>query len=58
MKNEFSFSEEEMNGIVEETYEKLIKSCRILIEETNCSNEQIVALLSVVASNFAPKSEK
>jgi len=43
-----------MNGIVEEIYTNIIKECEKLKDETNCPNEQIVALLSVIASNFAP----
>ena len=58
MKNSYSFSQEEMNGIVEETYAKIIKECENLKKITNCPNEQIVALLSVIASNFAPLTEK
>ena len=58
MKNSYSFSHEEMNGIVEETYAKIIKECENLKKITNCPNEQIVALLSVIASNFAPLTEE
>ena len=43
-----------MNGIVEEIYKNIIKECEKLKNETNCPNEQVVALLSVIASNFAP----
>ena len=32
----------------------IIKECEKLKDETNCPNEQVVALLSVIASNFAP----
>tara|TARA_A100001035_G_scaffold258485_1_gene235237 strand:- start:138 stop:290 length:153 start_codon:yes stop_codon:yes gene_type:complete len=46
-----------MNGIVEDTYAKIIKECERLKKNTNCPNEQIVALLSVIASNFAITSE-
>ena len=58
MKDSYAFSPEEMNGIVEETYAKIIKECENLKKITNCQNEQIVALLSVIASNFAPITEK
>ena len=58
MKNSYSFSHEEMNGIVEETYAKIIKECENLKKITNCPNEQVVALLSVIASNFATYNEK
>ena len=50
----YSFNQEQMNGIVEETYTNIIKKCEKLKDETNCPNEQVVALLSVIASNFAP----
>ena len=43
-----------MNGIVEEIYANIVKECEKLKNETNCPNEQVVALLSVIASNFAP----
>ena len=54
MNKPYSFNEEEMNGIVEEIYTNIIKECEKLKQETNCPNEQVVALLSVIASNFAP----
>ena len=54
MNNPYSFNQEQMNGIVEEIYENIIKQCQKLKDETNCPNEQVVALLSVIASNFAP----
>ena len=50
----YSFSNEEMNGIVEETYNNIVKECENLKKITKCPNEQIVALLSVIASSFAP----
>ena len=50
----YSFNQEQMKGIVEETYTNIIKKCEKLKDETNCPNEQVVALLSVIASNFAP----
>ena len=53
MKMPYSFSEEQMNGIVEDTYANIIKECENLKKNTNCPNEQVVALLSVIASNFA-----
>ncbi len=53
MNKPYSFSNEEMNGIVEDTYSNIIKECETLKKNTNCTNEQIVALLSVIASNFA-----
>tara|TARA_A100001388_G_C28419758_1_gene334511 strand:- start:139 stop:291 length:153 start_codon:yes stop_codon:yes gene_type:complete len=47
-----------MNGIVEDTYANIIKECENLKNRTNCPNEQVLALLSVIASNFATKTEK
>ena len=58
MHKPYSFSNEQMNGIVEDTYSKIIKECENLKKNTNCPNEQVVALLSVIASNFATSTEK
>ena len=58
MKNQFSFSNDQMNGIVEDTFANIIKECENLKKNTNCPNEQVVALLSVIASNFATTTEK
>ena len=58
MKKPYSFSNDQMNGIVEETYANIIKECENLKKVTNCPNEQLVALLSVVASSYAPLSNK
>ena len=57
MNEPYSFNKNQMNGIVEEIYANIIKECKKLKEETNCPNEQVVALLSVIASNFAPLDE-
>ena len=57
MNNPYSFSIDQMNGIVEDTYAKIIKECENLKKNTNCPNEQVVALLSVIASNYATTSE-
>ena len=54
MNKPYSFNEEQMNGIVEEIYTNIVNECEKLKKETNCPNEQVVALLSVIASNFAP----
>ena len=54
MTKPYSFNQDQMNGIVEEIYTNIIKECEKLKYETNCPNEQVVALLSVIASNFAP----
>ena len=53
MNKPYAFNNEQMNGIVEDTYSQIIKECENLKKSTNCPNEQIVALLSVIASNFA-----
>ena len=58
MNKPYSFSIDQMNGIVEDTYSKIIKECENLKKNTNCPNEQVVALLSVIASNFAITTEK
>ena len=54
----YSFSNEQMNGVVEDTYANIIKECENLKKITNCPNEQVLALLSVIASNFATKTKK
>ena len=54
MNQSYSFNKEQMNGIVEEIYGNIINECERLKEETNCPDEQVVALLSVIASNFTP----
>ena len=58
MQKSYSFSNDQMNGIVEDTYSNIIKECENLKKITNCPNEQVVALLSVIASNFATTTEK
>ena len=58
MNKQYSFSNEQMNGIVEDTYSNIIKECEKLKKNTNCPNEQVVALLSVIASNFATSTKK
>ena len=57
MNKPYSFNQDQMNGIVEEIYTDIMKECNRLKNETNCSNEQVVALLSVIASNFAQRVE-
>ena len=54
MTKPYSFNQDQMNGIVEEIYMNIINECEKLKNETNCPNEQVVALLSVIASKFAP----
>ena len=58
MNKPYSFNQDQMNGIVEEIYKNIIKQCEKLKYETNCPNEQIVALLSVIASNYATAKEQ
>ena len=58
MNKKFSFSEDEMNGIVEDTYKNIINECKNLIKETKCPNEQVIALLSLVASTYTPTLSK
>ena len=58
MNKPYSFSINQMNGIVEDTYAKIINECENLKKNTNCPNEQVVALLSVIASNFATTTKK
>ncbi len=58
MNKPYSFSIDQMNGIVEDTYAKIINECENLKNNTNCPNEQVVALLSVIASNYATSTEK
>ena len=58
MNKTYSFSNDEMKGIVEDTYSNIIKECENLKKNTNCPNEQVLALLSVIASNYATKTEK
>ena len=58
MNKPYSFSNDQMNGIVENTYANIIKECENLKKITNCTNEQVLALLSVIASNFTIKTQK
>ena len=58
MNKPYSFSIDQMNGIVEDTYSKIIIECENLKKNTKCPNEQVVALLSVIASNYATTTEK
>ena len=58
MNKPYSFSIDQMNGIVEDTYAKIINECENLKKITNCPNEQVVALLSVIASNYTTTTEK
>ena len=58
MNKPYSFSNDQMNGIVEDTYTNIIRECENLKKNTSCPNEQVVALLSVIASNFATTTDK
>ena len=58
MNKPYSFTKAQMNGIIEDTYTNIVKECENLKKNTNCPNEQVVALLSVIASNFATITEK
>ena len=58
MNKPYSFSIDQMNGIVEDTYAKIINECEYLKKNTNCPNEQVIALLSVIASNYATKTDQ
>ena len=58
MNKPYSFSIDQMNGIVEDIYAKIINECENLKKNTNCPNEQVVALLSVIASNYATTTDK
>ena len=53
MNKPYSFNIDQMNGIVEDTYANIINECENLKKNTNCPNEQVLALLSVIASNYA-----
>ena len=58
MNKPYQFSIDQMNGIVEDTYAKIINECENLKKITNCPDEQVLALLSVIASNYATETEK
>ena len=58
MNKPYSFSNDQMNGIVEDTYANIKKQWENLKKNTNCPNEQVVALLSVIASNYTTTTEK
>ena len=58
MNKQYSFNIDQMNGIVEDTYANIINECENLKKNTKCPNEQALALLSVIASNYALKTEK
>jgi len=57
MNKPYSFNIDQMNGIVEDTFANIISECENLKKNTNCPNEQVVALLSVIATNYAITTE-
>ena len=46
MNKPYSFNIDQLNGIVEDTYTKIINECENLKKNTNCPNEQVVAPVS------------
>ena len=58
MNKSYSFSIDQMSGIVEDIYAKIINESENLKKNINCANEQVVALLSVVLSKYSTKTEK
>ena len=58
MNKPYSFSIDQINEKLDDTYAKIINECENLKKNTNCPNEQVVALLSVIASNYATTKEK
>ena len=58
MNKPYSFSIDQINEKLDDTYAKIINECENLKKNTNCPNEQEVALLSVIASNYATTTEK
>ena len=54
MNKAYLFNKEKMDGIVEQIYSNIFIECEQLKQETNCPNEQVVELLSVIASKFSP----
>ena len=46
MNKPYSFSIDQLNGIAEDTYAKIMNECENLKKNTNCLNEQVLALLS------------
>ena len=58
MNKSYSLSIDQMSGIVEDIYAKIINESENLKKNINCANEQVVALLSVVLSKYSTKTEK
>ena len=54
MPKPYSFNQDQLKGIVGEIYTNIIKEYEKLKDKTDCPKEQVIALLSVIASNFAP----
>ena len=57
MNKPYSFSIDQMNGIVEYTYAKIINECENFKKNTICLNDQVVAPLAVITSNYATTRE-
>ena len=47
MNKPYSFSIDQRNGIVEDTYAKIINECENLKKNTNCPNEQVLSLIHI-----------
>ena len=54
MTKQYSFNQDQMNGIVEEIYATIIKECKKFKVEKNCPDEQIISFSRVIASNISP----
>ncbi len=58
MNKPYSFSIDQINEKLDDSYAKIINECENLKKNTNYSNEQVVALLSIIASKYATSAEK
>ena len=58
MNKTYSFSIEQMSGIVEDIYTRIINVCENLKKFTNCPNKQVLAVLSVFSSKYGTTSEE
>ena len=54
MKTQYAFNDEQMNGIVEDTYTNIIKECENLKKITNCSNEASCSTIKCNCIKLAP----
>ncbi len=57
MNTPYSLSNDQMQGIVEDTYPNIINEYKNFKINIFCPNKQAVALLNVIATNFATKNE-